>query len=449
MKNNAVVIGAGISGLLAARVLSNHFDKVVLVERDSLEDDVSPRKGVPQGQHSHLLWSRGMDILQHYFPDLSEELQSRGSVVYDNSRAMRWFHHGVWKARIDSGLKIYAQSRPMLEHCIRERVLNLPNVSYLDHHTLDSVRMDTDSNQVTGVLLNDTKSDQQAETYDSDLLVDCSGRTASVMRALADYGVTEPDVDTVGVDIGYATRIFKPPQDEARDWKSLVIYPKAPHTYLWGVIFPIENGNWMVTLVGAHGHYLKSDAPEDFLKFAQNLDRPDLHAQISRSTPLTPVTRIRFSNQQRRRVEKWKTPAGGMIALGDSICSLNPLYGQGMTVCAQEAAELDTCLTKMGESKFDERFVMNYFNKASSVVDTAWFLATSSDFLYPETTGKRPATSKLASWYLSRMLGASADSPAILLRFLEVLHFVKPLPSILTPAMLLRVLFSKAPAATD
>jgi 2-polyprenyl-6-methoxyphenol hydroxylase-like FAD-dependent oxidoreductase len=445
MVNKAVVIGAGISGLLTARVLSEHFDEVVLVERDSQKTDISHRKGVPQGQHGHVLWSGGMDIIHHYFPDLSEELKSYGGLVYDSSKAMRWFHHGVWKARIDSGLKIHAQSRPLLEHCIRKSVLDLPNICYLDGHTLHSVRLDEQANHVTGVLLNDSANDEQPKVFDSELLVDCSGRTGAVIHALSDCGLPKPGVDTVSIDIGYATRIYSPPEDEVRDWKAMVIYPKAPDTYLWGVIFPIENGNWMVTLTGVHGHYLKSDDPDDFLNFAANLDRPELHGLISRATALTPVKRIRFPTQQRRRVKDWKSAPGGFVAVGDSICSLNPLYGQGMTVCAQEAALLDACLKKRGARKLDERFVMDYFNRASSVVDTAWLLATSSDFLYPETAGKRPALSKVASWYLSRMLRASGNSPTVFLRFLEVLHFVKPLPSILAPAVLLRVLFSRDP----
>lgn len=445
MSGTAIVIGASISGLLAAKVLSEHYDDVVLVERDRQNESISPRKGVPQGQHGHLLWSGGMDIIHRYFPDLKDELHTRGGVVYDNSKGMRWFHHGVWKARVDSGLKIHAQTRPLLEHCIRERVVALDNVRYLDGHSLHSVLHDAQANRVTGAVLNDSRAKDCPKTIDSELVIDCSGRTGSVMHSLTENGLAAPPVDTVGVDIGYATRIYQPPQEELRDWKSMVIYPKAPNSYLWGVIFPIENDNWMVTLVGVHGHYLKSDDPADFLDFARKLDRPELHGLISRATPLTPVKRLRFSGTQRRRVENWKAAPAGLVALGDSVCSLNPLYGQGITVCAQQAAVLDQCLNDFRDKALDASFVLDYFDRVSSVVDTAWLLATSSDFLYPETTGKRPVLSPIIGWYISRLLRLSSSSPTVLLRFLEVLHFTRPLPSLLAPSVLVRVLFSRDP----
>jgi 2-polyprenyl-6-methoxyphenol hydroxylase-like FAD-dependent oxidoreductase len=45
---HAVVLGASMAGLLAARVLADFFRAVTVVERDMLPDNPDNRQGVPQ-----------------------------------------------------------------------------------------------------------------------------------------------------------------------------------------------------------------------------------------------------------------------------------------------------------------------------------------------------------------------------------------------------------------
>lgn len=90
MTRHAVVVGASVAGLLAARVLARHFDEVTIVERDTCDEGIAARKGVPQGDHIHLLWSDGM--------------------VLDNGRDMRWCHHGAWKLHHTCGLQGHART---------------------------------------------------------------------------------------------------------------------------------------------------------------------------------------------------------------------------------------------------------------------------------------------------------------------------------------------------
>ena len=71
---HAVVIGGSIAGLLAARVLLNHFDRVTIVERDRLPEQPVPRQGVPQANHVHVLLTQGQRILAQLFPGIEAEL---------------------------------------------------------------------------------------------------------------------------------------------------------------------------------------------------------------------------------------------------------------------------------------------------------------------------------------------------------------------------------------
>ncbi|HMS81040.1 MAG TPA: hypothetical protein PKC20_16215, partial [Burkholderiaceae bacterium] len=81
--SRAVVLGASIAGLLAARVLSERFDDVVLLERDALPDGPLPRKGTPHAVHPHGLLARGLQVLEQLFPGFTLEMQARGGLSGD------------------------------------------------------------------------------------------------------------------------------------------------------------------------------------------------------------------------------------------------------------------------------------------------------------------------------------------------------------------------------
>src|SRR3954451_500873 len=127
--DRAVVIGAGIGGLLAARVLSETFNEVVVLERDTLPALGESRRGVPQGRHTHGLLASGRQVLETLFPGLTSRLIAAGAVTGDICRDARWFHEGACLARPTSGLDGVLLSRPLLEGAVREAVRGIPNVT--------------------------------------------------------------------------------------------------------------------------------------------------------------------------------------------------------------------------------------------------------------------------------------------------------------------------------
>ena len=84
----AVVLGASMAGLLAARVLSEFYGTVTLVERDVLPE-VPAHRRVPQGRHMHALWSSGSHALGQLFPGLLDELVAAGANVLDEGDLSR------------------------------------------------------------------------------------------------------------------------------------------------------------------------------------------------------------------------------------------------------------------------------------------------------------------------------------------------------------------------
>lgn len=127
--DHAVVVGGSMAGLLAARVLSEHFERVTLIERDRLPEGVGNRKGVPQASHAHALLPRGYMIMARLFPGLSEELVSDGAIASDIPAESRRYQGGGYRVRFSIGRKSLLMSRPFLEGHIRRRVRALPNVA--------------------------------------------------------------------------------------------------------------------------------------------------------------------------------------------------------------------------------------------------------------------------------------------------------------------------------
>jgi pimeloyl-ACP methyl ester carboxylesterase len=93
---HAIVIGASMGGLLAARALADHFDQVTILERDALPQFCEPRKGVPQGRHTHGLLARGREVLEQLFPGLGEELVAEGAISGDVVDGARLIVFGAW-----------------------------------------------------------------------------------------------------------------------------------------------------------------------------------------------------------------------------------------------------------------------------------------------------------------------------------------------------------------
>src|SRR5262249_6765395 len=109
----AIVVGAGLSGLSVARVLSDHFDEVMIVDRDELPDDATPRPGVPQGKQPHALLGGGLKALENLFPGFGNQLRQAGAEPIDPGFDMLSEIPGqdAWP-RIKLGLWTYSMSAP-------------------------------------------------------------------------------------------------------------------------------------------------------------------------------------------------------------------------------------------------------------------------------------------------------------------------------------------------
>jgi 2-polyprenyl-6-methoxyphenol hydroxylase-like FAD-dependent oxidoreductase len=440
---NAIVIGASMAGLLFARVLADFYERVTILERDALDEAGDARKGVPQGRHVHVVLVGGANAMESLFPRLFDELTKKGAVVADfSTKDVFWFHHGVLKLPAKSPLAMYCMTRPLLEQQVRERELALPNVVIQRNCVVTRLLGDAKKTRVTGVSAEHSDG-RNAGTIEADLVLDASGRGSRAPQWLEELGYAKPPETSVGIQIGYASRLFEQPRKARPEWKILGVYTQAPATRKYGVIQSVEGNRWLVTLAGNLRDYPPADEA-GFLEFARQLDHSELYKWLCQATPLTPISTHRFPAHLWRRYEQVSRFPEGFLAVGDAICSFNPIYGQGMSVSALEAQALHRCLSKNAPNT--SGLWRRFFQATAAIVKNPWMLGTGADFLYPQTEGTRPFGTNFLNWYTARMYRACGSDPLIATLFYQVMHMLKGPAAIFDPRVFLRIIAaSKAP----
>jgi 2-polyprenyl-6-methoxyphenol hydroxylase-like FAD-dependent oxidoreductase len=443
---HAIVIGASMAGLLASRVLSDHFEQVTIIERDRLLQEVQPRKGVPQGQHIHVLLHTGASVMKEFFPDLFPALIQSGTIPIDTVADFHWYNFGAWKARFNSGITFYCQSRPLLEEHVRRLVTARSNIRFLDACDVTKLCANQDATRITGVQVRHREREQSEEMLSADLVIDASGRGSHAPQWLTSLGYDQVKETTIKVDVGYATRIYHRPEHSRFERKVLGIYSTPPAEKRAGVLAPIEGNRWIVTLMGWVRDY-PPDNETGFLAFARSLPQPDLYEAIKDAEPITSVAIHKFPANRRRHYERLARFPEGFVVLGDAVCSFNPVYGQGMTAAALEAEVLNTLLYQQRKLHPDGNisgFSRRFQKKITKIVDPFWLLAANEDFRYPETQGKRPVGLSLLNSYSLRVQKLSSSDPEVTLLFYQVLQAIKPPTALFSPRILAKVFLKRS-----
>jgi 2-polyprenyl-6-methoxyphenol hydroxylase-like FAD-dependent oxidoreductase len=429
--DHAIVIGASMGGLLAARALSDFYATVTVLERDSFPVSDAPRKGVPQGRHTHGLLARGCAILEELFPGYANEVVTQsGGLLGDIANDVTWIGRNVTLAHCRSGMIGLLASRPVLEGHLRRRLLALPNVRAMENCAVRCLVSDPARKSV--VVARVCVDGKPEETLDANLIVDATGCGSSSATWLETLGYQPPPEERVKIGITYMTRTYRRRPTDLDGKLGIIVAGSAPN---WrnGAILAQERDSWIISAAG----FLGDDAPADdagFLAYLATLPTMEIHDVVARAEPLTDYIRYGYLVSVRRRYEKLARFPDNYLIFGDGICSFNPVYGQGMTVAAQEALTLQQCL-RAGSNDLARRF----FKAAAKIVCIPWDIAVGNDLRHPKVTGARPPLLRFINWYIGKLHLAATRDCMLATAFLKVVNLVIPPVSLLNPAIAWRV----------
>lgn len=430
----SIVIGGSIAGLLTARVLSDYCDEVIILERDQFPQVPASRGGVPQDRHGHLLMARGQQIIEKYLPQIREDFQA-------NLPRIRWgldtrvLMSGGWMKIADTGIRTYACSRLWLEHTMRQHILQLPNVTARENARVTDLTLDASGAAITGLCYAQGK---QQHSLTADLVVDASGKRSKAADWLAALGFGTVETTTIDPYMGYATRWYQKPQHFSEDWKLYISYAQPENgLYRSGAIVEVEDNKWLVILGGTNKDYAPTDEA-GYAEFLQSLAAPKLYDYLRMADPISPIYGYRQTANHWRHYEKMPRFPQRFIALGDAVCSFNPVYAQGMSVSALEADLLNDCLQRAdGDAAGD--FAKQFQAHLATVVSEAWNLSAVADALLPEATGSKP--NRLVLWgqrYITKLTELMPYDADVSGRFLSIMHMLGSPTSLFHPQVLWR-----------
>jgi 2-polyprenyl-6-methoxyphenol hydroxylase-like FAD-dependent oxidoreductase len=432
--HRAVVLGASIAGLLAARVLADCYDEVEVIDRDELPEDPGPRGGVPQARHAHALLAGGVLALEELLPGLIDDLVSRGAPDCDPLRDCQVFLLGNEICSPPSGLRVVAPTRPFLELRVRTHVRAVSNIKICDRTDVTSLMFDGD--MVTGVLaLPRSAHGRQAgepQQVVADLVVDATGRGSKLGRWLADAGWPQPTLERIPIDLAYTSRRYRFGSD-VLDGRSAVIYSAYPGQNRGAVAAVQEDGIGLVSLNGMLGDHPPTD-PDGFHEFAHSLPVPLLHRVVETAEPVDPKpVRYRFPDNVRRRYDRLDRFPRRLLVFGDAVTSTNPVNAQGMSVTAINALVLRDHLRR-GEVPDGRRLAHAMIRRTGA----AWDLSAGSNRAFDGVPGQLSPLGRIMARYVNRLQRAAVDEPAVATALIRVVQLLAPPPLLLRPDIMLR-----------
>jgi 2-polyprenyl-6-methoxyphenol hydroxylase-like FAD-dependent oxidoreductase len=440
---HAVVIGGSIAGLISARVLAEYFEQVTILERDHIEPQPRVHRSTPQGHHLHAVQIGGLQVLSKLYPGFCEKLHAMGAVplrlatdvpIY-RPDGVAFSFTGAVREPHDLGIQIYSQSRGLLEHCLRQCTLDVPNIN-AECDTAVTRLIET-KGRVEGVSY---KYNSEPHSLRCDLTLDCGGRGSHAPRWLAEMGFNSPEETVIGVDFAYSSTKFRIPNDNCPMHPCAFFGGPPPQFTRGGALARIENDTWLVSLGGRFGDYPPQEEA-GFMAFAEGLPTPKLYEIIRGAERVEQISHFRFPTSVLRHYERLLSFPKRFLVLGDAISSFNPVYGQGMSSAALQARALQGILEERTNSPQGlEGIAEEFFPKAAEVVNAPWTLAANFDFAYPQTTGSRPPVPSEMLRYFRALDALTAEDIELHKILAEVIGLARPLSALLDEPVRSRVL---------
>ncbi len=435
----AIVMGASIAGLWTARALIDHFDEVVVLERDHLPEGADFRSGAPQTRQYHGLLKAGLQQLQIWFPGLKEELISAGAVPYDVTLDVHIRVRGRWYPQFRSDLILLSCSRLLLESSIRRRLRQNPCIRFVEGVEVVGLHSDEQKRRVTGVQIRNRRGGADQGEPDpiltADLVVDALGRRSKTPEWLVELGYAPPQQSVIDSFLGYVTRRYK----RKPNTPMILIGATPPNEPYGALVLPEENDTMVTLIAGFNKNYPPTD-PQEFDAFIPRLG-PESEAALKDAEPISQPYGYRGTSSCWNHYEALERWPERLVVLGDAFCGFNPIYGQGMSAAAKSAAALAEAIRRSNGNL--DGIAQPTLRAIGKITEGVWLLATSSDLEWPGTEGgtvsNRPAD-RFGRWYIDKLLDATAFDKTLWLQFNAVSQLTQPATTLFAPGILLRVI---------
>ncbi|MEG4322900.1 MULTISPECIES: 2-polyprenyl-6-methoxyphenol hydroxylase-like oxidoreductase [unclassified Microcoleus] len=445
-ESHAIIMGGSLAGLLAARVLAKHFDRVSIVERDFFPEEAAPRPGLPQSRHLHILLNRGKIIIEQLFPGLENELIAAGAPRLD-PKSIGWFSPQGWATHFSPDVNdLIMFSRDLLDRQIRRRLAENTNVHFLEGGTVTGLLAKDSGLGVAGVSVRfrdrQNPANTNEENLNADLVVDASGKVSQTPKWLKKIGYEPPRETLINAFVGYASRIYEC-RGKLSDTTPVFVSTAPPFRTRGGAIFPIEGNRWLAILAGGDRDYPPADEA-GFLEFARSLPTPMIYDAIKDAEAIAPVYSYRGTENRLRHYERLPRYPENLVIVGHAVCAFNPVYGQGMTVAGLDAQMLDECLLHQWQrypAGDLTGFGRHFQQKLAKLHTIPWTFAISQDSRYRGSAGAKPnLATRLTIDYMDLVLKLLTTDAKVCQAFLEVLHMIEPPAVLFHPRIALKAI---------
>ena len=433
---HAVVLGASMAGMLAARVAAEHYRRVTVVDRDVLPALPVRRRGVPQSAHGHVLQAAGTAVLDELLPGILGEIAADGAPVWadgDMSKIIIEYggHRFLGSGRLPDPVTNYLPSRPLLDWHVRRRVSALPNVTALGGHDVVGLTATEDRSRVTGVVVG-RRDGADTTLLGADLVIDATGRGSRAPTFLADLGYERPVEDELVINLSYTSQWIALPLGAIRE-HTVALFPTAGELTTFALLRH-ENDSCLIT-VGTMAGTKPAVDYADMLAIANRRAPDHIRAALAHAEPVGEIAHYRTPSSRWRRYDRLVRAPHGFLVTGDAVCSFNPIYGQGMSVAALDAVALRQAL-RGGEQDLPGRF----FRASAKTIGVAWRNAVSADLALPEVAGKRSIGVRVNNAFADRVLTAVETDRVVAGQFFRVLGMVDAPARLMRPSILARIL---------
>ncbi|PFW55073.1 glutamate synthase [Bacillus cereus] len=438
MFNKAIVIGGSLAGKLAAKALSTTFKEVIIIEAGEKWDGKASRKRVPQCNHPHVLLKGGEKAIEELFPNITNELIEAGSIVNNFTRDLKWHQFGLWKQPFIGEVHMIQQSRLLLEWHIQKRIDQILNITIKYETLVKGLLVDVKIHKVCGVKVKCLETGMQEEIH-ADIIVDASGFGSKSIAWLREYNI-EVQEEKVRIDLFYATRMFKLHENEKLDCCNMLMSPSFPDNPYGVLIQTIEDNRYFVTFSG----YANEKAPQtddEFYDFAENLSISNVTDFLNKAEAISDIKTYKIPYQVRRRFDLVTHLPEGLLVVGDAHCRFDPVFGQGVSVAAMEAHQLQLLLQR--KQKLDKAFTKQFYKETTHVIQTPWEMTTTEISRHPQLKRKLSIKQKFQLWYTKQIYQLSATDSDIYIRLVRVMNLIRSPLHLFHPKVLLAVLLKR------